>query len=146
MSGSVSSTRAEQWLDSLAKNGYRITSPRRVVVETMSASDRVLTPFEVFELSRERYSKLGLVTVYRTLDKLEEIGLIQRVHRPSDCQAFVAASTGHQHLLICSECGRVEYFSGDDGMGDLLVEVGRQSGFAVRDHWLQLFGECGECQ
>ena len=134
------------WLDCLLANGYRLTAPRRAVVETVSTSIHVLSPLEIFELARERYPKLGLVTVYRTLDKLEELGLIQRVHRPSDCQAFVAAFTGHQHLLICEDCGRVEFFSGDDEMGDLMTDVGRRSGYKIEDHWLQLFGLCGECQ
>jgi Fe2+ or Zn2+ uptake regulation protein len=138
--------KTEEWLGCLMENGYRLTAPRRAVVETVSNSEHVLSPLEIFELAREHYPKLGLVTVYRTLDKLEELGLIQRVHRPSDCQAFVAAFTGHQHLLICQSCGRVEFFSGDDKMGDLMANVGRRSGYKVEDHWLQLFGLCADCQ
>ncbi|MEA3439434.1 MAG: transcriptional repressor [Chloroflexota bacterium] len=122
-----------------------MTAPRRAVVDTLATSNYVLSPFEVFELARENYPKLGLVTVYRTLEKLEELGLIQRVHRPSDCQAFVAAFNGHQHLLICQNCGRVEFFSGDDGMDELMVKVGVRSGYRINDHWLQLFGVCREC-
>ena len=142
----VARDRSEQWLTCLAEHGHRLTAPRRVVVETIASSDRVLNPFEVFEKARLRYSKLGLVTVYRTIETLEQLGLIQRVHRPSDCQAFVTAFTGHQHLLICQECGRVEFFSGDEGMDDLMAEVSHRSGYQVEDHWLQMFGVCGGCQ
>ena len=137
--------KSKEWLDCLLENGYRLTAPRRAVVETVSTSSHVLSPLEIFELARKRYPKLGLVTVYRTVDKLEELGLIQRVHRPSDCQAFVAAFTGHQHLLICQGCGRVEFFSGDDEMVDLMTNVGKRSGYKIQDHWLQLFGICAEC-
>jgi Fur family transcriptional regulator, ferric uptake regulator len=138
--------KTKEWLDCLLENGYRLTAPRRAVVETVSTSTHVLSPLEIFELARERYPKLGLVTVYRTLDKLEELDLVQRVHRPSDCQAFVAAFTGHQHLLICQDCGRVEFFSGDDQIGTLMTDVSNRSGYKVEDHWLQLFGLCAECQ
>ncbi len=137
--------RVDHWLSCIKEHGYRLTAPRRAVVDTLATSNHVLSPFEVFELARENYPRLGLVTVYRTLEKLEELGLIQRVHRPSDCQAFVTAFKGHQHLLICQNCGRVEFFSGDDGMEELMVKVGERSGYRIKDHWLQLFGVCWEC-
>jgi Fur family ferric uptake transcriptional regulator len=137
----------QEWLDCLQENGYRLTAPRQAVVDVIASSPRLLTPLEVYELARERYLKLGLVTVYRTVEKLEELGLIQRVHQPSGCQAFVATAPGHQHLLICQHCGRVEYFSGDrEKMDDLIAEVAQDSGFQIKDHWLQLFGVCSECR
>ena len=137
----------QEWLDCLQENGYRLTAPRQAVVDVIASSPRLLSPLEVYELAREHYPKLGLVTVYRTVEKLEELGLIQRVHQPSGCQAFVATASGHQHLLICQRCGRVEYFSGDrEKMDDLIAEVGQDSGFQIEDHWLQLFGICSECR
>jgi Fe2+ or Zn2+ uptake regulation protein len=137
----------ENWLAKLQENGYRLTEPRRAVVETIALSQRLLTPFEVFEQARRQHPRLGLVTVYRTLEKLEELNLVQRVHRPSGCQAFIAAFSGHQHLLICQSCGRVEFFSGDsERMDSLIAEVGSESGYQVREHWLQLFGLCSACQ
>ncbi len=138
---------ASEWLARLQANGYRLTSPRQAVVETIASSPRLLSPLEVYELARARYPGLGLVTVYRTVEKLEELGLIQRVHQPSGCQAFVPTAAGHNHLLICQSCGRVEYFSGDrEKMDTLINEVGKDSGFDIQDHWLQLFGVCAECQ
>jgi hypothetical protein len=64
-----------------------------------------LTPLEVYDMARKKYRALGLVTVYRTLEKLEELHLIQRVHQPMGCQAFISAGHGHQHLLLCQNCG-----------------------------------------
>jgi Fe2+ or Zn2+ uptake regulation protein len=137
----------ESWLARLQGNGYRLTEPRRAVVETIALSRHVLTPFDVFELARRQYPRLGLVTVYRTLEKLEELELVQRVHRPSGCQAFIAAFSGHQHMLICQACGRVEFFSGDsERMDSLMSTVGEESGYQIREHWLQLFGLCSGCQ
>ena len=137
----------DEWLARLQEHGYRITEPRRAVVETIATSQHVLNPFDVFELARGIYPKLGLVTVYRTIEKLEELDLVQRVHRPSDCQAFIAAFSGHQHLLICQQCGRVEFFSGEHERMDALIQsVGKDSGYQINDHWLQLFGLCKNCQ
>ena len=143
----LSTDGAQQWLVCLQENGYRITEPRRAVVETIAGSSQALNPFDVFEKARNRYPRLGLVTVYRTIEKLEELGLIQRVHQPSGCQAFVTAFSGHQHLLICQSCGRVEFFSGDvEKMEGLMQAVGENSGYQIRGHWLQLFGVCARCQ
>jgi Fe2+ or Zn2+ uptake regulation protein len=139
--------RIHEWLERLQANGYRLTDPRRAVVEIIASSQRVLSPYEVYELARQRYPKIGLVTVYRTVEKLEQLDLIQRVHQPSGCQAFVAAFSGHQHLLICESCGRVEFFSGEgEKMDSLMDAVGQESGYRIRHHWLQLFGRCDWCQ
>ncbi len=147
MSEKADNSRTTEWLNLLQSNGYRLTKPRRAVVGTIAESLYVLSPFDVFERARREYPRLGLVTVYRTIEKLEELELVQRVHQPSGCQAFIAASSGHQHLLICQACGRVEYFSGDSGLIEpLMHQVGRESGYQIGDHWLQLFGECQGCQ
>ncbi len=134
----------DDWLNRLQTNGYRLTTPRRAVVEIIAKSQRVLSPAEVFKQARKKYPALGLVTVYRTLEKLEELGLIQRVHQPGGCHTFIAAAEGHQHLLICQQCGLAEYFSGDN-LDGLMTSIGKNSGYAIKEHWLQLFGLCAEC-
>jgi Fur family transcriptional regulator, ferric uptake regulator len=136
---------ATEWLERLQANGYRITAPRQVVVEIIAGSQHVLSPLDVFEKARAYYPKLGLVTVYRTVEKLEELGLIQRVHQPSGCHAFIAGFTGHEHLVICEKCGRAAYFKGDK-IDTLMASVESESGFKVHDHWLQMFGICEMCR
>lgn len=136
---------ADLWLESLQKNGYRLTPARRAVVRTVAASRRALSPVQVYDTARRRYPALGLVSVYRTLEKLEELGLIQRVHQPEGCQAFIAAGQGHQHLLLCQVCGRVTFFEGDD-LHALISSLARRTGYHIEEHWLQLFGVCPACK
>lgn len=136
---------SQTWLDTLAQSGYRLTESRKTVVDVIAGSQRALSPLEVFDLARARHTGLGLVTVYRTLEKLEELGLIQRVHQPRGCQAFIAAFTGHQHLILCSQCGNVQFFDGDN-LDGLIHDIGKETGYQIHDHWLQLFGLCSECQ
>jgi Fur family transcriptional regulator, ferric uptake regulator len=138
---------SEHWMERLQEAGYRLTTPRRAVVEIIVNSEYLLDPQNLFDQARQHYPKLGLVTVYRTLEKLEELGLVQRVHHPDGCQAFIAAVSGHTHLLICQRCSRVQYFSGDsERMDRLMTAVSQESGYVIRDHWLQLFGLCQTCQ
>ena len=136
---------AEVWLTQLHENGYRITKARGAVVETMEKSNRALTPVEVYDMARKKYRALGLVTVYRTLEKLEELHLIQRVHQPLGCQAFISAGQGHQHLLLCQNCGQVAFFEGDD-LDVLTKSIAKKTGYQISEHWLQLFGLCANCR
>ena len=96
-------------------------------------------------MARKKYRALGLVTVYRTLEKLEELHLIQRVHQPTGCQAFISACQGHQHLLLCQNCGQIAFFEGDD-VEPLIKSVAKKTGYEIREHWLQLFGLCANCR
>jgi Fe2+ or Zn2+ uptake regulation protein len=136
---------ADLWLINLQQSGYRLTESRRAVVAVIANSPRILTAIEVFDQARRLCDSLGLVTVYRTLARLEELTLIERVHQPGDCHAYIARLPGHQHLLICQHCGRAEYFSGDQ-IEPLMDKVAEQSGYRISQHWLQLFGICAECQ
>ncbi len=136
---------AELWLSQLHENGYRLTDARRIVVETVEKSARALTPIEVYDIARKKYRALGLVTVYRTLEKLEELHLIQRVHQPLGCQAFISAGEGHQHLLLCQNCGQVAFFEGDD-LDVLTKSIAQKTGYQISEHWLQLFGLCAACR
>jgi Fe2+ or Zn2+ uptake regulation protein len=133
------------WFDRIQNSGYRLTGPRKAIVELMAASQRALSPIDVYDLGRGQYAGLGLVTVYRTLDKLEELGLIQRVHQPGGCHMYIRATRGHQHILLCTGCGTAVYFSGDN-LSPLVSDLSENSGYQIEDHWLQLFGKCKQCQ
>lgn len=136
---------ADTWLAQLQENGYRLTEARRAVVETVQKSTRALTPVEVFDIARKKYRPLGLVSVYRTLEKLEELHLVQRVHQPQGCQAFIAESSKHEHLLLCQSCGQATFFEGDD-LETLIKGISKKTGYQISEHWLQLFGLCQACQ
>jgi Fur family transcriptional regulator, ferric uptake regulator len=140
----ISST-YDHWIDSLSESGYRVTAPRRAIIEVMAASPCALGPLEIYDQGRKDYPGLGLVTVYRTLEKLEELGLIERVHHPQGCHMYLRAADGHEHLVLCTVCGRAEYFSGDD-ISRLMNAVAEKTGFEIREHWLQLFGLCSDCK
>jgi len=141
----LESSISTQWYTELQSHGYRLTEPMRALVEILCQSDRILNPLELFDLGRKSYPKMGLVTVYRTLEKLEAAGLVQRIHQANNCHGYLRAANGHEHILLCTRCGRVEYFAGDDLSG-LFTRVEQKSGFKIQEHWLQLHGLCKNCQ
>lgn len=138
-------SRAQIWKHTLREHGYRLTSPREVVIDVLAEAQRALDATQIYDEARQAYPALGLVSVYRTLDILAELELIQRVHHNEGCHAYIAEFTGHQHLLICKSCGRIEFFEGDD-LDDLFARVARESGYRIDEHWLQLYGLCAECR
>lgn len=133
------------WLESLQDSGYRLTAPRKAIVAIIANSRRALDAIEIFDLGRVEHPRLGLVTVYRTLEKLEQLDLVQRVHQHEGCNMYIRAPQGHEHLLLCKACGQMEYFRGDD-LSELIEETSRKSGYQIQEHWLQLFGVCNSCQ
>lgn len=133
-----------EWIKVLTVDGSRITPSRRAVIDVLTSSCCALDATQIYMNARQKHTKLGLMTVYRTLEILEEAGLIQRVHQPGGCHMYFAAPSGHQHLLLCTGCGRVEFFSGDD-LEPLFNNIGTGRSYDIKDHWLQLFGVCKQC-
>jgi Fur family transcriptional regulator, ferric uptake regulator len=138
-------TQIQDWLNKLEGSGFRATSPRKSVVEVLAKSKTLMDPIQIFIHAKQECTSLGLVTVYRTLEKLEQLGLIQKVHRPDGCHSYITSSNGHEHLLICEKCNSVEYFSGDD-LSELISKTKKAYGFEINNHWLQFFGICPACQ
>lgn len=135
----------QDWLDLIKKTGNRLTGPRKAIVDVIAASEQVLSPQEIYSAGKQHFPGLGLVTVYRTLDKLEALGLIQRIHQPDGCHRILPAAKGHQHVLLCTGCGKAVYFSGDDLSG-LFKTISIKSGFQINEHILQLLGLCENCR
>lgn len=140
------SRRAEQrLLAGLAGAGRSDTRARRAVVSALcSAPDRA-TPADVFARARVLHPRLSPVTVYRTLDLLRSLGLVERLHHPDGCGAFVPTSAAHGHHVTCERCRRTVEFSGC-AIGALTRSARAQTGFSVHGHWLELTGLCPACR
>ena len=135
----------DNWKSELSKSGYRLTQPRRVILEIIAGSSRPLTPMNIFDQARKLLPGIGLVTIYRTIEKLEELKLVDRVHQIGQCQTIFKGTHGHQHLLVCTRCGKSAYFDGLEAE-DRYNEIGNEHGYKITNHWLQLSGLCSDCQ
>lgn len=135
----------EKWETELRANGYRITGPLRDVMDVIISSPRPLAPMEIFNMVRASNTNIGLVTVYRTIEKLEELHLLDHVHHVNQCQTVFPATQAHQHLIICEGCGRSIYFTGLE-IENELQKIANENGYQITGHWLQLSGLCSQCQ
>ncbi len=135
----------DQFTNQLRQNGYRLTKPRQAVLQIMIESERALTPAEIYQEGSEHF-RVGLVTIYRTLALLEQLGIVRQVHLHDGEHAYVLATPGHYHTLICNGCGRFVEIAGLAEMPHLIAEVEARTGFKVAEHRLELYGLCPSCQ
>lgn len=133
------------WVEKLQTNGMRMTTQREAIVDVLLGSEKALEPLQVFELTHNTHPSIGMVTVYRTMECLAELGLLQKVHQQSGCNKFLKVKEGHNHLLICNRCGKAIYFEGLN-LETQFEEIARKNNFTMQDHWLQLGGICQQCQ
>lgn len=138
-------TRRNPLVEALDRAGYRITAPRRTVAALIAARDGHFTAADLASEARERRIGIGRATIFRALDLFLTLKLVERVDLPDGDHAYVACDPVHHHHAICTACGR-SLDVDDAGLGDVLAEIGRRSGFRVTVHRLELFGVCASCQ
>jgi Fur family ferric uptake transcriptional regulator len=130
----------------LNQEGLRLTRPRQVVMEILQETPLPLKPQGIYQQSLDSGEDIGMVSVYRTLELMMELGLVRRVHGEDGCHGYVCASPGHHHHLVCRKCGKAIEFSGAHDLTTLLDRIQRETGFIIDGHLLQLQGLCPECQ
>lgn len=130
--------------DGLREHRRKLTRPRQAILDIIAAAEHHLTPAEIHKRARKKYPHLGLVTVYRTLELLTELGYVQRVHFHDGCHSYIAAAHEHAHHLVCSHCGKAEEFENCD-LEPLIANLQRRTGFEINVHMLELMGRCPAC-
>ena len=135
-------TWAEQALQAISDAGFRSGGGRRQVVELLAGEGCALTALEI----DRRLPEVGRATVYRALEQLEGLGLIQRVDVKSDATGFerVDPEGHHHHHIVCEQCGRVVAFE-DDQLEQAIRALTKRPDFNVSSHEVTLRGECATC-
>lgn len=132
------------WAQELRRHGYRLTEPRQAVARVLSEAQDWLRPETILQRARRFCPSLGLVTVYRTLELLEHLGYVRRVHQEDGCHGFARTEGRHGHYLVCRECQQVIEFA-DCRLEPMVRQVARRTGFQVEGHVLELVGLCPQC-
>ena len=120
----------------------RLTPQRKVVLDVIAERNGSFTAIDVFEAARRRKPRLGLATVYRTVDLLRRTGSVRPLvgnARP----AYVRCETGHHHHLVCLSCGAVE--ETDLSGAPSGSELRRRYGFTAVAHELDDYATCARC-
>ncbi|MDQ3178193.1 MAG: transcriptional repressor [Actinomycetota bacterium] len=139
--------RAGRILERLREGGGRVTSSRRLIVEAMLVGgDHHLTAADIVEIVRRDDPVFHESTVYRTLDRLTELGIVQPVHLAPGATVFHLVESAHHHNhLVCDNCGSV-IEAGADLLDVLADDLARDFGFALQTEAATLHGHCEACQ
>jgi Fur family ferric uptake transcriptional regulator len=138
------------WADDARKRlrqaGHRPGAAGSLVLEHLAAQSCCRGAQEVHDALRGEGHRIGLASVYRMLDALAELALVQRVDVGDGVVRYEPARhADHHHHLVCGECGKVEPFA-DPGLEHAIEAVEEQSGYAVVAHEIVLRGACGDCR
>lgn len=129
----------------MSRHGFKHTRQRRAVLEVMTRTQRRLTAAEVHAQARRLCPDIGVPTVYRTLEVLERLRLVRRIHTGESCEGFAPVNLRDGHHVVCVRCGRVAEFAGCN-VSELIPAASSQTGFRVEDHFLELLGTCMACR
>ena len=147
----ISSPPAEPWTElaeaELRRVGHRSSVPRSAVLELMGKQDCVLTAHEIAAQLKARKRAVGIATVYRTLELLEDLKLVQRLDFGGGSARYEPALPGgehHHHHFVCEDCGRVTPFE-DEGLERAIKALGKRLTYRVGEHDVILKGSCGNC-
>jgi len=138
---------SEHALAALQDAGLRRGGARRAVVEFLERQDCCRSAQEIHDGIVSEGGAVGVASVYRTLDTLADLRLVQRVDVGDGIARFepFGGADEHHHHLVCDDCGRVEPFT-DAPLEHALAKAAGRLGYAMQQHEIVLRGTCASCR
>jgi Fur family ferric uptake transcriptional regulator len=148
MLGEVQATRqiSEEALKSrLRAGGLKPTRQRVRVLQELAAETSDVTALELHRRLRADGERIGLSTVYRTLNALASEGVIDSFsHHPGE-SCYRLCGEGHHHHLVCTSCHRVQELE-ECGLDGWLAQVAETADFEPTEHQVEVLGLCSDCR
>lgn len=130
----------------LAQNGHHSGQARRALLQLLDSQACALSAIEIEDELRASRRPVARASIYRILDELERLRLVQRVQVGQDMTRYEPIRTGeeHHHHLVCDNCGTVTPFT-DENLEDAIRKLSRRLPMAVAEHEIVLHGACQVC-
>ena len=141
---------ANEWVEraheEMRAEGHRSGGARGAVVELLARQDCCLSAQEIASKLRKGGGGIGIASVYRALELLDGLGLVQRVETGEGGTRYEAVVPGghHHHHVVCERCGRVAAFE-DERLEEAIELLGRRLRHEVRGHDVMIRGACPRC-
>jgi len=124
--------------------GLRNTKQRTAVSAALAEAEGFNSAQDLHAMLRQRGERVGLTTVYRTLQGLADAGEIDVMRPPGGEHLYRRCSQGHHHHLVCRSCGRAVEVEGP-AVETWADRVAGKHGFVDVSHTMEIFGTCPEC-
>jgi Fur family ferric uptake transcriptional regulator len=135
----------EQFGRFLTGKGLRYTDERQAVVGAVFAKHRHFEAEDLLLWARTHHPRVSRATIYRTLELLEQVGMVTHTHLGHGAPTYhLATDADHVHL-VCRDCGRVTEI-GPDAIRPLITALDERHGFETDVGHLTVFGRCQECR
>ncbi|MCL6570486.1 MAG: transcriptional repressor [Bacillus sp. (in: Bacteria)] len=142
-------TRIERIKKQLHSASYKLTPQREATVRVLLENEEDhLSAEDVYLLVKEKSPEIGLATVYRTLELLTELKVVDKINFGDGVSRYDLRQEGAAHFhhhLVCIECGAVDEIQ-EDLLEDVEAVVERRWNFKIKDHRLTFHGICYRCQ
>ncbi|WWV73599.1 Zinc-specific metallo-regulatory protein [Sporomusa ovata DSM 2662] len=136
----------ERIIQKLKEKGCKITPQRRAIIQSLLNFSKFPTALEVFNDIKATNPDVGLDTIYRNLNLLVEIGIVNSINLPGkDVKVFELSIDGHHHHLVCLSCGQadcLDYCPIDEQR----LQTAAGSEFKITGHSLEIYGYCQKCK
>ncbi len=146
MSAATRSHWADHALATLQAAGYRRGGARTAVVEALAQHDCAVTALELDQELRREKPGVGRASIYRALEQLQELGLLQRLEVSRGVAGYerIEPSGEHHHHAICVECGRMIPFE-DRSLERAIDQLSGRMSFDAVEHEVTIRGRCATC-
>jgi Fur family transcriptional regulator, ferric uptake regulator len=135
---------SQTWDDTLRASGYRVTPQRQLILEAVTRLEHA-TPEEIYAEVKQTAVGLNLSTVYRTLELLEQIGLVTHTHLGHGAHRYHLAADGQHVHLVCRACGAITQLE-PAAVSPLVRALDTEYGFETDVGHLTVFGTCAACR
>ncbi|MFC2010519.1 Fur family transcriptional regulator [Chloroflexota bacterium] len=129
----------------LSTSGMRSTSQRSLILNIIRQGEGHLDADEVYRRARQQQPRLSLSTVYRTLQKLRQLGLVEERHFDESHHHYELKPPTEHHHLVCLGCGKIVEFECSISE-KIKKQISREKGFQVTGTEVQMTGYCPDCR
>ncbi|MFA7076367.1 MAG: Fur family transcriptional regulator [Candidatus Izemoplasmatales bacterium] len=130
----------------IIESGLKNTKPRVNIIDLLEQSDNLMTAQDIYESLRNNGVSLNLSTVYRSLDKLTENNILNKVMLEDGKQALYEYNHDiHHHFLVCKSCNKVKPIYSCP-LDKYEKELEKKTNFIITGHRVEFYGYCKECQ
>lgn len=131
--------------DIFREKRLRLSHPRFLIYQELSNAKSAFSPQELYQQLLKKRRKIGLTSIYRSLDLFESLGIVFKIVNGSNVKYKLCELEDHHHHIVCRGCGNVVELNFCD-ISEWSRRVTESTGYRVTDHQLNFYGFCKACK